>query len=239
MTFIKKKVTLLFLGLLLLNSCIVKSLFPFFTKDTVQFEKLFLGVWQDSKEDNNQWIISSVKDISAIEKAKKTNPDSAEDLEFYDNYKNGYYAAYQEEKENRTSIFLVVPFKLKNQLFLDFTPLIDDKNMNSLVSYHIAPTHSLAKFDISNNNNVSIKWLSSEKVENLITSDKIRIKHEKLSPNNEHILTAPSDELQKFITKFMVSGDKNKWETDVEFNLKRTQSKEAALELMSNKFDFK
>ena len=46
---------------LMLSSCIVKSLYPFYTKDTISFEKKFLGIWKD-KDPDNQWIIASIKD---------------------------------------------------------------------------------------------------------------------------------------------------------------------------------
>ena len=230
----KIRITTLILGLLLFNSCIVKSLFPFFTKDTIHFEKYFLGIWEDSKKKDNRWIITSVEDVFIIEKTKDTTPLSKEGLKIYNNYKHGYYAIYEEKKSNRTSIFLAMPFKINNQLFLDFTPFLYDEDTNDLVSYHLAATHSLAKFDILENGSVNIKWLASRKIAKLIENNKIKIKHEKLMPSDEYLLTASSVELQKFIKKYMTSNDDNKWETDVEFNLKRNHSKEDALNLIRN-----
>ena len=43
----KPKLVFLLLALLLFNSCIVKSLFPFYTQDTIYFEKKFIGNWEE------------------------------------------------------------------------------------------------------------------------------------------------------------------------------------------------
>lgn len=37
-------------GILLLSSCVVKSLNPFYTKKSISFDKRFIGKWTDSKK---------------------------------------------------------------------------------------------------------------------------------------------------------------------------------------------
>ena len=86
-----------------------------------------------------------------------------------------------------------MPFKIKNQLFLDFIPIEDresEQAHNNLYQMHLIETHTLAKFDITSDNEISIKWLSSK-------------------------------ELVKFIEKYMDSKDEDKWKTDIQFDLKR------------------
>ena len=83
------KIRNLFLAtcLLFLSSCVVKSLHPFYTKETISFDKDFIGNWQDSKK--GTWTIVSFKEEmlkeNPLEKMKK------EDLKIYDEYKNSYY----------------------------------------------------------------------------------------------------------------------------------------------------
>ena len=226
----KTRIIICLTSLILFNSCIVNSLFPFYTKDTISFEETFLGIWGGGKEGKeHQWSIISIKDGHNFVKERDTTTISKKDLAFYNKYKLGYWAVYK-EKEN-LSFFIVMPFKINNQLFLDFIPSnFGDDNLNSK---HLVPTHSLAKFDILDDDTINISWLSSKKIAKLIKENKIKINHQKVGANDdEYLLTASSEELQKFIKKYMTSNDEHKWKTDVKFNLKRTHSKEKSLEVL-------
>lgn len=122
-----------------------------------------------------------------------------------------------------------MPFKINNQLFLDFTPIEDkesDDSKNDLYKLHLIETHTLAKFDALNDNEISIKWLSSKKLEQLLNEQRIKIEHEKVGFAETVLLTASSEELVKFIKKYMDSKDEDKWKTDVEFNLKKVNEKQ-------------
>lgn len=228
----KTRILIYFTVLLLFNSCIVNSLFPFFTEDTISFEKTFLGIWEDDENSDSRWVISSLEDFSRIQIENDSTSLSKKELDFYNKYKHGYYAIHEEIKNNRISTFLAVPFKIDNQLFLDFTPVYYDEHAKGLVSQHLIPTHTLAKFDVLDNNTIDIKWLSAIKLGELIKYNKIKIDHEKVGVDDKIVLTASSDELQKFIKKYMTSSDTDKWKTDIKLNLKRTHSYKESLDLM-------
>ncbi len=222
----KSRITIAVLALLLLNSCIVKSLFPFFTEDTIQFEQALLGNWTDSE--NNRWEITSLK-----EKIKKENKGDLKgffkDMEELNSFSKGYSEGYyiQRHDKKRTTSYLAVPFKLDGQLFIDFTPLtmeLEFKNIPSLVSYHFVTAHSLVKVDMTDDK-LSLKWLDSDKLEKLLDEKRIKIKHTKTLDFPSYLLTASSEELQKFIKKYMASSDDSKWSTDVQFNLLRAYDK--------------
>jgi glucose-6-phosphate 1-dehydrogenase len=210
---------------ILLNSCIVKSLFPFYTKETVHFEETFLGIWADKNDKNRKWTILSLSDIDKVEKEMDSSSNKKESDKTFEKYKKGYLAIYGHENEESKTTFLVMPFKIDNQIFLDFTPFYVSTD-KKLLDHHLIATHSLVKFDIEDENNVSIKWLSSDKIGELISNNRIKIKHEKIGFEEEYLLTASSEELQKFIKKFMNSNDENKWKTDVKYNLKRIDTNE-------------
>jgi len=219
-------------ALLLLNSCIINSLFPFYTSDTISFKNTLLGIWKDKKNSDDRWIINSNENINRILKHTYISR-SEKEIDLQTKYKQGYFAIHEEVKANRISIFLAMPFKIDNQLFLDFTPLIYDEDINHLISHHLIPTHSLAKFDIIDDDTINIKWLSSEKIGDLIENNKIKINYEKVGFEEETILlTASPDELQKFIKKYMASNDTNKWKTDVKLSLKRINSPQESINLM-------
>ncbi|MCR8669206.1 hypothetical protein NO995_16080 [Aestuariibaculum sp. M13] len=212
---------------LMLNSCIVKSLYPFYTKETLAFEKSFLGIWKDDKDSNNEWIIASIKDYWEEERKHDTVLPSPREIEDYNKLKEGYFVISKQKKG--VAIFFAMPFKIKNQFFLDFIPFTSSCDCCvDLYCYHQIATHSLVKFDILNNNSVSIRWFSSEKMNDLIDNHKINIKHEKYDSN--YLLTASPEELQKFIAKFMDSKEKEKWKTDVAYNLERTESGEKSFQ---------
>lgn len=206
---------------LLMTSCVIKSLHAFYTPDILYFEPKFVGHWLDS--DTVQWNIQSFGK-TFLKENHKENPSEldADELRMYNSYKEGYVVYY--EKENTKTTFLAMPFKINNQLFLDFTPIDDresEKAQNDLYQVHLIRTHSLAKLDMVSNDSVSIKWLDEDKVKALLDNDKIKIKYEKVGFDETVLLTASSEELVKFIEKYMNSEDEEKWKTDIEFNLKR------------------
>lgn len=210
--------TLLFL---IINGCVVKSLFPFYTSNSVVFEKKFIGNWIDTE--NAKWNIQPFQEV-ILKENKTTNPKELKDDDFkiYNKYKNGYVIYF--EKDSTKSSFLAMAFKINNQLFLDVTPIEDsqiDGLKNDLYKLHLIGTHTLAKFDILNDNEIDIRWFSSDKLEELLKENRIKIKHEKVGFWETIVLTASSEELEKFIKKYMDSKDEDKWKTDVEFNLKR------------------
>lgn len=214
--------------ILTLHSCIVKSLYPFYTKDTISFDKRFLGIWKD-KDPNNEWIIASMKDLLELH-----DPDlSSEEVEAFNKLKQGYFVIKM-EKDEGIAAFFAMPFKINKQLFLDFTPITGKHSGDKLVRAHEFTTHSLVKFDILNDNSISAKWFSTAKMESLFENYKINIKHEK--HGSKYLLTASPEELQKFIVKYMASSDPDKWKTDFTGDLKRTGSSEKAFEYIKEEF---
>jgi hypothetical protein len=202
---------------LLLSSCVVKSLHAFYTNNVLYYEPKFIGNWVD--KENGVW---NVKSFQEVFKDVEGQLDK-DQLKIYSKYNNiSYYVNY--EKDSAKSAFLVVPFKIKNQLFLDFSPIDDSESLeglNNLYRMHLIDSHSLAKLDMDSNENISIKWLDSDKLEGLLKANKIKIKYEKIGIDENVLLTASSEELVKFIEKYMNSEDADKWKTRVEFSLKR------------------
>ena len=206
---------------LLLSSCVVKSLHAFYTKDILYFESKFVGNWADS--DKGFWEVLPFADVLLKENNKKSIAElEGDELKEYNNYKDGYVIFY--EKDSSKTTFLAMPFKINNQLFLDFIPIEDreiDKSDNNLYKMHLIRTHSLAKLDMDGKDFANIKWLDQDKLEALLKEDKIKIKYEKVGFDETILLTASSEELVKFIEKYINSQDEDKWKTDIEFSLKR------------------
>ena len=215
-----RNLVIIIFGVLVLNSCIVKSLQPFYIKDAIAFNEAFLGEWKDGKGD--VWKVESLAEI--IKKEGLAGDPTKEEQELLDIYKNAYSIVYSEG--DKSSTFVAVPFKIDGQLFLDFTPLSEGTEaLNKLHSNHLIHTHSLVKFDITSNNEISAKWLTESKLKELYTDNKIRLKHETVGVEQDLVLTATSNELYEFVKKYNSSTIEKKWETSSKYKLTRVDAK--------------
>jgi len=211
---------------LLFSSCIVKSLHAFYTKDLIFYESNLIGDWTDPDgmsfkfEPFKDFYLRNIKDLPNVSKVSMKEIDSAFNVH---HYHKSYAVTYIKNQDS--SWFQAMPFKIENQLFLDFI-LFDGglgiyENAKDLEGMHLTKVHSLAKVDLTSNNSVTIKWLDEDKLDALIKGNRIKIKHERDEFNDKYLLTASSEELVKFIAKYMKSEDPDKWQTDVEFVLVR------------------
>ncbi|MBC3847089.1 hypothetical protein H8K90_11905 [Winogradskyella echinorum] len=204
---------------ILLNSCIVKSLQPFYTKDSLSFDKNLLGNWIDNKK--GEWTVESIKEKFEQDKREGVTL-SEEDKVAYETYKSGYYIKYL--KKEKEASFIAMPFKINNQYFLDFIPIeIGDEEINSLAAEHLLKTHSVAKLDI--NKTVSLSWLDESKVKDIFNANKMRLKHENIGPEEALLLTATSEELYAFLKKYMKANIENKWKKSDQLTLTKTNAK--------------
>ncbi|MFD1314009.1 hypothetical protein [Namhaeicola litoreus] len=207
----KVKFILTTLILFILNGCIVKSLHPFYTENTIFFDNRFLGTWEDDKS-NKCEVYSFQKKFLEINKKRSSSDLTTTEIEEFNKYKDAYYIVLTEGSKKAT--FSVFSFKIEDQVFLDFTPMyIDLGKINNLASQHLMGMHTLVKLEFTNDNSVvNLKFFEEEKLKELIDQNRIKIKHEKIGHNeNNYLLTASSRELQRFITKYMNSPDQEKW----------------------------
>lgn len=217
----KRKLILLTLGVLLFSSCIVKSIQPFYTTNTIKQHNAFVGNWKDNK--SGEWEIVSFKD-----EWEKENQDQTkllkEDKEAYERYKNSYHIK-QTRKENE-AFFLAMPFMVDNHLFLDFSPFeYDSDDLNRLAGQHLLKTHSAAYAKVESDNTVTLKWLNEKVIRQLLDNDKVRLKHEKTGIDDDLILTANSEQLHNFLKKFMSADIEDKWDNDVVYKLTPSNAK--------------
>ncbi len=181
-----KKISLIItiLIFLFLGSCI-PSLFPlYFEKDLITNENL-VGTW---KEDGslNTWA-------------------------FYPDEDKKSYNLWFLEKDNNNvddgrpgilGIFETHLFKLGNNYFFDFYPGENnelEKEINTLMAFHLVPAHTFAKVEISKDT-IKIFQFDIEHLEDLLENGKIRIRH--VRPDKDIILTATTEELQEFFIKY-------------------------------------
>lgn len=217
----KSKILIILLGLFLFNSCIVKSMQPFYKKDKITYQEKLVGNWIDQKQ--GVWNILSFKAQWEKDNAKSDKMTiEIEDQKIFENYKDGYYINYT--KSEKEAAFIGIPFLVNEELFLDLTPFhYETEEINSLAAEHLFKTHSVAKVDVQGNN-FSLSFLSEEKIEPLFSENKIRLKHELGGIDGDLILTASSEELYEFLKQFSKIDDDKKWDEDV-YRLKPTDAK--------------
>ena len=195
-----KNILLAGLTAILLSGCFVKSLHPFYQADEVLFKKEFLGTWSD--DDSSTWKIEQGMRFNGF--LKPGVPD------------NAYLITCTDKKG--TAQFSVHLFKLGTRLFLDFYPE-EVTGSNDMMAVHLVPAHTVARVDM-NRDKMVIQWYNEEWLIGLFRQNKIRIAHEKIpseagktnDDNYQVVLTASTDELQKFMLKY--SDDPNAFKGD-------------------------
>ncbi len=185
----KKAFVLIGLMAILLSSCLIKSLHPFFKESDVIYKKEFLGTWID--QDSAKWVISKYEFSKGFMKGDST--DNSYLIEFY-------------EDTLAPSKFNAHLFKLDNILYVDFFPVLKDQ-MEDFFSFHLVPTHSLARIEFKDNGQVFINWFSEDWIHKLFEENRVKISHETISMDGGenaagYVLTASTNELQQFIRKY-------------------------------------
>jgi hypothetical protein len=207
--------------LLLFSSCIVKSLQPFYIRESLSFNEDLIGSWTDNKK--GQWTVESLKEKFEQDRKEGMKP-SEEDMLAYETYKDGYYINYI--KKEKEAGFIAMPFKIGEQYFLDFIPIeIEDEEINSLAAEHLLKTHSVAKLDINSNKEVVFSWLSEQRIQDILNESRMRIKHESIGPEETLLLTASSEELYAFLKKYLKANIEDKWKTSDQLNLTKVNAK--------------
>ena len=178
-----------------LSGCVVKSLHQFFQEEDVIYEESLLGSWMD--EDSTRWVIKPYVFPKGFMKGDSV--DNSYLIELYDD----------SEEPQKFNAHL---FRLNGKMYFDFKPIREDRNEDFL-DVHLVSTHSLALVDFAENGEVTIGWFNDEWLSNLFKENRVKISHEVVEGatdnyGREYVLTASTDELQKFILKYGVPGDK-------------------------------
>jgi len=178
---------------LLFQGCI-PSLHPLYTKDKLVMKESVMGVWKtqvDSTADKNSKSIMYNSEWHFM-------PHNGE------SYTLIYY-----DSEGMPGVFEAHLLRLNEEYFFNFQPIeshegIDRQKFNEFEALHYYPANTFAKVTFEGEG-MSISMLNGSFVERLLENNRIRIKHEKVK--DHYILTASSDELQKFVLKYSDTED--------------------------------
>lgn len=196
----KQKFSLLLVVILFMVGC-VQSLHPLYhKKDRVEVPEI-VGKWQDMDSEN-------------IWEFRKVDGEPSYILSYFEKEEaEGNYLA----KDSANILVNIV--KLGGSYFMDLYPGNNENldNLNDLLEFHVLRVHTFAKLEIVDGK-PHIRHMDPDWLEKLFKENKIRIKHEIVvveaevnAPDNVFkspithgniILTASTDNLQKFITKY-------------------------------------
>lgn len=161
---------------LFLSGCI-PSIHGLFTDDDIAFKSELIGEWIDS--DDNAWNFTSSN-------------------------KQNYLLNYTEGKilgeDLVTGDFIAHLVKLGDTYFLDLYP--GDNNqleMPSLLINTLLPVHIFAKVEFRDED-VVVRFFNPDRLKELLEEGHIRISHEET--DELFVLTASTDELQRFVVKY-------------------------------------
>ena len=190
----KTKLSLLIAAFLfLLSACVVKSLHPFYTEKDLVFIEGLTGIWLD--EDSTSWKITRYSAPRSL--MGEDVPDNSYRVEIL-------------EKDELPYVFHVHLFKLGEMLYFDFFPLSEGVVSDNLAGYHFIPGHSVARVEIFGDENLAFNWFSEDWLKELFEKNRIRISHEVIpvgENEEQYILTASTNELQKFLIKYAKETD--------------------------------
>lgn len=181
---------------LTLSGCLVASLHPFYKKSDRIYDKSLEGKWIDS--DSSIWVFEPHMISQGFMEPER--PDSS--------YRVMYY-----EDGNDLSFLQATLFVLNGQKYIDFFPELDAENFSSdMTSMHFIPVHTLCRIRLEKDC-LMLFWFGEEWLNDLFDSNRIRIDHEKIrasSVSESNILTAETEDLQKFIEKYMNDEETNR-----------------------------
>ena len=199
------KLIILIVALTAMSSCLVSSLHPFFKQKDKIFDPAMIGTWIDG--DSCIWTIEPDTYKELIWGENKT--DSIHHVTYTESFPgkekmdSTYNIVYYEDEHAKAELIGTL-FQLNGVSYVDFVPDPDANHSSSeITSWHHIPVHTLARVKV-NEDSILLYWYGDEWLNELFEQNRIRIKHETVESldYDRHVLTASTDELQKFIKKY-------------------------------------
>lgn len=180
----------------LLGSCVpVMSLHSLFTEENIVFDEKLLGTWvDDPNSPKGTWEFKRVAD-SAQKDWELPPPKKPEKA----------YKLLLSNEEGAKGSFFAHLVKLEGRLFLDVFPSqlpcaqLDPKQDWVFNTVFLIPGHSFAVID-SIEPQLKIRWTNEDEMEKFLKEQPNALKHELVE--DRIVLTASTDELQKFVLKY-------------------------------------
>ena len=178
---------------ILVSSCVLSSLFPLFTEKDLRKDDGIIGKWQVGLENEGiqYWIIEKL-DTADIHGGFMGQPDTWSE---YNSGKTYKLVAVQDSLEQEFALHLL---ELNGIRYIDLYPVNVEASPDFL-AWHMVPTHIFGKIEVYENQLI-IHFFDQDFFIKLIEQNRINIDH--IDMNGRQLITAGTDELQKFVTKY-------------------------------------
>jgi hypothetical protein len=180
----KIRTVLFVVGLAGVIASCIPSLYPLYRPRDLLMDERLEGLFETGEKD--YWKIRRLD--PGFEKLKGE----------WRQYNSGYTYKLSVREEGEMEEFALHLLKLGEDLYLDFFP-VDYDIRHEFLDMHLVPTHIFAKVELTGQALI-IHFFDIEWLEDLIDEKRIKISHVELQ--DRYLLSAKTEELQKFITKF-------------------------------------
>jgi len=180
----KIRTILLILGLTGIVVSCIPSLYPLYRDKDLLIDNKLEGLYETGE--NEYW------------KIRRLDPDFEKLSGDWKQYNSGYTYKLSVREEDKLEEFALHLLELGDDLYLDLFP-VDYNIRHGFLDMHLVPAHIFAKAELTDQALI-LHFFDMEWLEELIESNRIKISYVEL--NYRNLLTAKTEELQKFITKF-------------------------------------
>jgi hypothetical protein len=187
----KTRAFLVTLILIILAVSCIPSLYPLYRDKDLLFDTRLLGLFNTDGDlmggDMDTWEFDSLD--------WRLENKSGNDWDKFRSGKTYKLIALEDERRAEFAVHLI---KLGKNYYLDFFPVKYDIE-HVMLDMQLIPAHIFGKIEFVDNN-IVMNWFDGEFLTNLIDSNKVKISHKMLE--NSILLTANTEELQKFVKKY-------------------------------------
>ena len=180
----KIRTVLFILGLAGIVVSCIPTLYPLYRDKDLLIDNKLEGLFETGE--NEYW------------KIRRLDPDFEKLTGDWKQYNSGYTYKLSVREEDKMEEFALHLLELGDDLYLDFFP-VDYDIRHDFLDMHLVPAHIFAKAELTDQALI-LHFFDMEWLEDLIDSRKIKISH--VETQDRYLLTAKTEELQKFITKF-------------------------------------
>jgi hypothetical protein len=180
----KIRTVLFILGLTGIVVSCIPSLYPLYRDKDLIIDNRLEGLYETGEDE--YW------------KIRQLDPDFEKLKGDWKQYSSGYTYRLSVKEEDNMEEFALHILKLGEDLYLDFFP-VDYEIRHGFLDMHLVPAHIFAKAELTDQA-IILHFFDMEWLEDLIDSKKIKISY--VETQDRYLLTAKTEELQKFITKF-------------------------------------
>ncbi len=186
--------TIIILGCLsmLVSSCILSSLFPLYKESDLIRDDRIIGSWLTAGEEDHSdyWTFEWI-DTAKVGRGWLGPDEWAK----YNQGKTYRLIAVEDTLEQEFAAHL---FQLNGKTYIDFYP-VDFEIGHGFLSWHMVPVHIFSQIEIVEDKLI-FYWFEPDYFADLIEQNKVKISH--IENNGEILITASTEELQKFVKKY-------------------------------------